>query len=332
MSTARLADIDAQTAGNTVVYSGYQPFVGSGAVQRRWDLTQRLVHAPIGGLAAVHQPERVREFVRPPFSAAEISHYVGDYIRALADDPVPERGLPSLTVADKVFVAGTEIDDLELDCTPAELEDVIRRPVAPRRHYLTCQVVSWHGELVTTVYVHFAVQGRALYVELQVVGLLPCHETFRVVDEVGGTGVAAVLRAAARAVLDTPATVGSAPGGLVRGIVDKLRIGTRRSAPIRVRHGYDYGARVSLRELGTSDGTGDPMRTQDIRKYGRIIERRVLAAILDFLESRGVDVAEYRQQSTNIINAGAVVSSGATVNVGGDLTATQNVSSQEGQS
>jgi hypothetical protein len=72
------------------------------------------------------------------------------------------------------------------------------------------------------------------------------------------------------------------------------------------------------------------MQTQDIIKYGRVIERRVLAAVLDFLEDHNVDVTEYRQRSLTILNAGAVATSGGTVNVEGDATGTQNVNSQKG--
>ena len=102
-----------------------------------------------------------------------------------------------------------------------------------------------------------------------------------------------------------------------------------RARPDRrqIRRGYDYGAVVGLRELGTSVELKDHMQTQDIVKYGRIIERRVLAAILDFLEQRKVDVTEYRQRSLTILNAGAVATSGGTVVVEGDAIG-QNVDSQ----
>jgi hypothetical protein len=153
LQTGRLSDIEEQMSGNTVVYSGYQPFVGSGLVLRRWDLAQRLVQALPPELAALGEsfPEGIREFPSPPFTAHEISDHVGCYMRSIADDPVPERGLPSLTVTDKAFVAGTEIGDLRPDISAEEMQRIIRHPTAPERHYLCCQVVSWRGELVTTV-------------------------------------------------------------------------------------------------------------------------------------------------------------------------------------
>jgi hypothetical protein len=333
LMTDRLAQIADQMDGNTVVYSGYQPFVGSGVVLRRWDLAQRLVRAedPVVVAGGQSTPEADREFARPPFSAGEIIDHVKTHIQDLADDPVPERGLPSLTVSDKVFVAGTEIANLRPDVSAAELAEIIRVPTAPARYYLACQVVSWRGELVTTVYVHIAVQGKALYVELYVTGLLPCEERFRVIDQVGGIGVKAIARAASRAMVEAPTMLAAAPIALARAFGDKISVASLPDPHAgEVHKGYDYGARVGLREIGASVEERDHMQAQDIIKYGRIIERRVLAAILDFLEDRGVDVTEYRHRALTILNAGAVAISGGTVNVEGDAIGTQNVTSSAG--
>jgi hypothetical protein len=322
MRTRRLHDIDRQGGGNTVVYSGYQPFVGSGVVLRRWDLTQRLVRpAPPG---VTKRSEAEREFETPPFSAREISAYVRRHIAGLATDPLPERHLSDLTVADRVFVAGTEISDLEPQTSKVQMNRIIRHPTAPQRHYLACQVVSWRGELVTTVYVHFAVQGKVLYVELHVTGLLPCDERYRVVDQVDGTSLSQVLRDTGHGLLAAPIAVAGAPVAFLRAVSDAVGLATTKpSTTARLRRGYDYGAAVGLREIGASEWTRDHMQTQDITKYGRMIERRVLDAILDFLEAKGVDVTEYRQRSLTILNAGAVATAGGTVNVSGDAVGTQ---------
>jgi hypothetical protein len=326
VATPRLEQIERQMGGNTVVYSGHRPFVGSGEVLRRWDLAQRLVMAdpsPLDGASPLTSRERLREFPTPPFKAQQISDYVREHLRRIAHDEQPERNLPNLTVSDQIFVAGTEISDLRTQTPHEQVGEIIRNPTAPQRHYLSCQVVSWRGELVTTVYVHFAVQGKALYVELYVTGLLPCDGRFRIVDEVGGTGVKAVLHDAARAMVSAPALVASAPANLLRAIVDQLSLVPARKLG-RLRRGYDYGARAGLRELGASGIVRDHMQTQDIIKYGRVIERRVLAAILDFLEEHGVDITEYRQRSMTILNAGAVATAGGTVNVQGDAVGLQD--------
>jgi len=163
------------------------------------------------------------------------------------------------------------------------------------------------------------------------VALTPCEERFRTIDQVGGAGVHHVLGDVARGALAAPFHLAVAPGNLVRAVTDLITVTLSGWTTVRVKKGYDYGAKVSLREMGASEATSDHMQSQDITKYGRMVERRVLAAVLDFLEDRGVDVAEYRQHSLTIM-AGAFATNGATVNVGGDATGFQQNNATDGGS
>jgi hypothetical protein len=201
--------------------------------------------------------------------------------------------------------------------------ELLRTPTAAARHYLVCQVISWRGELVSTVYVHIAVQGRTLYLEFTAAALPPCDDRYRFVDMIGGTGRVAKVKAGLRGLVGAPQTVSLAPFNL-------LRRGRRAIARAwsdfdlgRMRPGYDYGARMSVRELGTARDTRNHVQSQDILKHHRIIERRMLAAVLDFLEDRGVDTSEYRNQAANVLNAG-VVMTGGTLNNHGEMNVNQN--------
>jgi hypothetical protein len=322
-SSMRFADIDKQqTNSNTVVYSGYRPFVGSGEVIDTWGFAQRLIRTPNGAamLTGGAELEAERELDELPFSTQEIIQHVGDQMQALvanpghAPDPNPEQHFPGLTVTDCVVLAGTEVSYLSTFTDQKSMAQMIRYPTTPARHYLACRVVSWDGELVTTVYVHFALEGRSLYLELTTTALPPCDERYRVVDHLGGTGAVAYLRALGRGIAEAPRVVALAPINLVRAIVDPLAArrfssegaagrANRRAAVTR---GYDYGAQVGVRELGAAPITRNHVQTQDVYKFKRIIERRVLASVLDFLESRGIDTTEYRQRALTVLNAGAV--------------------------
>jgi hypothetical protein len=92
--------------------------------------------------------------------------------------------------------------------------------------------------------------------------------------------------------------------------------------------GVDIGARISARELGAALDVDDeerrpakPMITyfqnRDVLKYAKVIERRLLASVLDFLEDRGIDVAEYRQRMVAILNVGAINYGAGSVTVSG---------------
>lgn len=320
--TARLQEIDSQQAGNTVIYSDYRPFVGSGDVVSTWGFAQRLVRA--GDPLGLAQPEAEREFPVPPFTGQEIVAHVRGQLDSLRFGDSPERVLPGLTVEDRIFLAGTETSHLSPWTPPEMIPQVIRNPVAPARHYLACQVVSWRGELVATVYVHMAVQGKSLYMELTSTALVPCKRGYRAVDTVDSHGALAYLRAIRRGVLDGPRTVGAAAASLFRAGVDALALSTRTTvAQAVLPRGFDYGARVGVRELGMAADTRDHLQTQEILKHIRVIERRVVAAVLDFLEVKNVDITEYRQRAAGILNFGAI-------NTGAGGTATAGPSAPSG--
>lgn len=322
--SSRFDDIHRQQAGNTIIYSGYWPFVGSGHLITTWGFAQRLIRA--GSVLSQPKTEAEREFVEPPFSAEQIISYVRGQLRTLVDDPLPERRLPGLALMDQVFLAGTEASYLTPHTDPQRISEIIREPVGPARHYLACQVVSWNGELVTTVYVHISVQGRSLYVDLTSAALAPCDERFRIVDQVGGTGTEAYLRVVGRGIVDAPRIIGLAPVNLLREAFGAIRAGLdTRPAGSSMVLGYDYGARVSVRELGTPETLRNDAQRQDIDKYHRIIERKVLAAILDFLSAYDVDVSEFQQRALTILNAGAVNTGSGSMSVYGNAVGSQNL-------
>jgi hypothetical protein len=186
------------------------------------------------------------------------------------------------------------------------VDNVLRNPTTPARHFLACRVESWRGELVTNVYVHFAVQGHTLYLEMSSWALPPCDERFRIVDKIDGTGPAAYLRAIRRGLVDTPRTVGRAPLELFRTLADTIAGNVRSSSTGQLRPGYDYGAETSVRQLAMNAYLRNSLVRHDFSKYSQIIERRVIAAVHDFLESKGVDVTEFGQRAVNILNNGVM--------------------------
>ncbi|WFE44645.1 hypothetical protein [Verrucosispora sp. WMMD1129] len=56
--------------------------------------------------------------------------------------------------------------------------------------------------------------------------------------------------------------------------------------------------------MATLDIVRNDFQMQDVAKHKKIITRRIVAATLDFLVTRGVDVTEFRQSSRVLINSG----------------------------
>jgi hypothetical protein len=332
--TPRLDEIATQQRGNTTVYGGFWPHVGSGHLIETWGFAQRLVR-PARDLVreyahrAQGEPtEREREFAQSPFGAQELVNYVRDHLATLLPQREAEEHIPGLTLQDRICLAGTEVTHLAPYTAPQVMAAVVRHPTTPARHYLACQVFAWGGELITTVYVHISVQGRSLYLELTTTALPPCKVEFRVVDTVEGHGPVAFLRALKDGIADTPRTIWRSPANLVGALINLVAGSANGTAPsVRITRGLNYGAEAGVRELGAEPDMRFLTQYQDVSKFKKLIERRVIAAVLDFLDDRDVDTTEYRARAASVLNVnnGFVNNgSGATFNgpvAGRDVTA-----------
>jgi hypothetical protein len=151
--------------------------------------------------------------------------------------------------------------------------------------------------------------------EVTTTSLAPCNDRYRVVDEDGGTGPRAWLMALLYAVRGTPTTIVRAPGRLVRSFADMAGSGAGAAKP-RSRRRMDNGARVSVRQLGTRDKLRNFTQVKDIIKFRMLIESRVYAHVLDFLDQHNVDTSEVRAQRATILNNNGIF-------VGGDMSVSQ---------
>jgi hypothetical protein len=76
----------------------------------------------------------------------------------------------------------------------------------------------------------------------------------------------------------------------------------------------DSGADISLRESVMLDSEAKSQvepesgyfQVQDIQQHSKIIERRLIAEVQDFLDEMGVDISEYIQRTTEILNNGVI--------------------------
>jgi hypothetical protein len=328
--TRRLDAIAAQH-GNTVVYSGFRPYVGSGEVLDTWSFALRLVRpAPdagdvrqLGHLLAGAPGEHQREFAQPPFAARDLVGHLRRHLGLLVPEGQAEEHVPGLTVEDRVFLSGSEVARPDLTTPPDVVEALVRHPTTPARHHLSCQVVSWGGELVTTVHVHVAVQGRSLYLELTTTALGPCRDEYRILNSVDGTGPVAWVRGLTGALFGAPLVTARAPLNLARSLADVLiSHGERQFDEVTATaRGVDRGARVAVRELGTDGDMRNMTQLADVRKVHQLVERRVLAATLDFLDDRGIDTTEYRMRAASVLNVGVA-------NIGGQTTVHGSVTGQ----
>jgi len=323
----RLRVIDTQQHHPFTVHSGFKPFIGSGASVRSWSFAQRLVHLKTLGT----EPDQ--EFVLPPFTTYELVDRLRDKISELRDVEHAETRLPGLVVADQVFVEGTQagpFHDVLLDRAESRrvqdaIAAAITRPDDVARHYLACRVVSWGGEVVTTVFVHVSLQGRTLYLEFSTHALLPTRAEYHIIDEPHGTGPVATARAIGKALLRLPAEL-LAVRRLPRAPVQLwAALRPRQDLTFRTRAWYraDIGATLSAREAAAGDTDESYFQFQDILQHSKIIERRLIATVGDYLKDLGVDTSEFWERARAILNTGVINAGSGTVNITGSAIGDQ---------
>ncbi|MEU3984264.1 hypothetical protein AB0F77_30000 [Streptomyces sp. NPDC026672] len=344
----RLTVLKEAQEGNVTVYSGYTPFIGYAATASKWSLAVPLLPAedPVDRGARPAEPVAfaVTELV------AAVRERLGE-VAARGADAASDTGavtgtehLGSLVLEDRIFVNGTSLgdDDRFVRATtlapaallPAEaVREVVLNPTGTVRHCLAAHVPLWGGDVVPSVFLHFSTVGRTLHLHCDNHVLGPVAAAYHVVDRMHGSLSEDGLRG-----LRVTALSGTAPALFrapfralgharfeswhSRRMVDELT--AMEQDPL-----YDYGARVSIRELALSPDYHNYFQVVDAGRITAVVERHTLAAIREFLDARGYDTTDFRSQQQTILNQGLIQQGGLSVignqAIGAGANATQHV-------
>ena len=299
-------------AQNVIVYSGFNPFVGSGVQLGMWsfaiDVTRRAENSPSQSPLQF----RLLEFL--------------DTIGAAAD----RLELRHTEVRDTLFIKGSDIpkDGLfqsDRHSRPRQLVDpaVVGRFVSRSdesvRAYKWIRVHDWDDDLVVSFFLRATVNGKTLFVEFCKRILGPLGDKYRRVDSMPRSGVSALISFVLETILETiiswPFAVIAAPVALWWKISLAMRemFGTdarelRRE--IEANPLYDYGAQASLREEVAGDGYVHYFQRMDKELCEKAIEKQVLDSIVDFLDGLGIDTSDLRERQNTILNQGIVLQGG----------------------
>nr|WP_067032254.1 hypothetical protein [Streptomyces dysideae] len=346
----RLAAIKEARDGNVTLYSGYTPFIGYAASRSRWPLTVPLLPAddPAGMRARPAEPQ--------PFTVTELVDHVRERLHAVAaraasDGAAPsgEEMLGSLLIEDRVFASGTTIEDDDRFIRPTTLapatrlsaeavEQIMLRPTGTVRHYLAIHVPLWGGDVVPSVFLHFSTVGKTLHLHIDNHVLGPVHAAYHVVDRLRGPLTPAAKRGLlVNALLDTGKAFIGAPFRAGRHARFEARHNRRMADEIKAMEQdpvYDYGARVSIREMAMSPEYHNYFQVVDAERITSLVQRHTLAAIREFLDSHGYDTTDFRAQQQTILNQGVIQQGGTSIignqAIGAGATATQNIPQQSG--
>ncbi|MCO5985101.1 hypothetical protein NE235_03145 [Actinoallomurus spadix] len=352
--------VDAQV-GNVTLYSGGNPFLGSGAPDspwaRAWSIVVELDRpATPDGTPQTIDPVALHEHVRRRLMAMSEEW-------PTAEDDRPDRSDPRLRLPANERIAGLNIDYHVVargDCTqyprPSEpggdrpdyaghplidvtagvpfsktteaaQEAIIRHPQGGVRCYQRVTVgaegqtvrdaagrviaPAEDQDIVVSVFIYLAVEGHMLYAQFVADVLPPIRSEYHLVDHLASCTDAALIGLAVRHRWLAALSDGVfAPFRAIRTLAQMAIARLRADQQPQRFTAYDYGARLSVRELGAEETLPTYLQVLDAHKYSRLIERRLHEAVLDHLQSHDIDVSAYRMQANQIIEQSVMINGG----------------------
>jgi hypothetical protein len=295
--------------GNVTVYSGFSPFVGCGLDLDGWSFA---LNVDKGRQAFGDTRDPI------PFEVEELHRDVVSALRAL--------DIGQVHIEDRLYVNGQDIrDDRRFlpnpyrrpspSADPTLLRQFLRNPTQRVRHYTCIQVTDWQGELILSIFFRCTKAGANLFVEAAYFLLPPLQERYHKVDDLRATpDLKGAAELALTATLGTIPVLLQAPFHVAGRLTARLtawfeRLSMRRA--IRANPSFDYGATTSIRESGMATNYRRYFQRLDREMYIKIIERRLLDAIIGFLDAHDIDTSELVERKTTILNQGVMISGGS---------------------
>jgi len=290
-----LAELARTNQGNVVVYSVYEPFVGSGVQVISSSYPVPLIPRSGDRDTPPRQPTG--------FSTNELLEALTDALHTL--------GLKGLRIDRRLFVDGlnvARIPDLLPDrrhrpvtSVPLQRLDLLtEHPGGIVRPYLCAEVTSWQGQLVVTTFVRVVVFTGILFIETATHVLAPLRGEYLNVDAMrirtGGERLIETIRSASArflpALLTSPMRLAAAAGARRAAVRNRRQFHRLLADNVVV----DRGATSSIRQQASSDRFYRYFMQLDADMFASVVNEKVADTVAAFLEARG-----YQTDKINLI-------------------------------
>ncbi|WP_017613355.1 hypothetical protein [Nocardiopsis salina] len=282
------------------------PFIGAGELVHQWNppMSIQLLRPDTDSLP-LHQ----REHRKPPFATHELVEHLRGAVTELRSDEESVR-LP-VEVRDRIYVAEADVSvDRSLLAERPDrcaMRRVIDQQSPVRQHFLEVSVPEAGAELVATVFLQVGVRGRTLSLTFAACALTRTPDSFRRAEEFGQKGKRAVAASGISSLFFLSRELTRLPHivkyfySLCTSVWFFRR--ERTLTPIR---NVPIGSRLSVRQDRAQEWSKVQFDKTHLLGHMKNIEQRLLKATSDFLQSRGVDISEFDDRATQIINSGIV--------------------------
>lgn len=309
-TSKKLEELAQTQDANTIIYGGFSPFVGAGI--------------NIGGWSFAIDTSKGKEelgSVKDPslFQISELYDYVTDSIKKL--------DLTNLSIEDSLHVNGQEIRNQE-EFLPSPLmrpitklkddfvQSFVEKPTHSVRHYRCIRVTDWKGELILSIFFRFARSGQNLFVEANYYLLTPLNKYYRQFDRLKPDPSSEDMRKLAVETLFTTFSFGLASiSSVFQQFFDARRRKKQRqekAKELRYNYAFNYGAVKSLRERVSHENEYNRyFQKLDKEMYLKSIERRIIDGLSKFLDNKNIDISDFKETRSTILNHGVMVSGGS---------------------
>lgn len=292
---ATLQDLAPANDGNVVVFTVYDPFVGSGALVDEGSFTVPLIPQQ----AWLDQtPARLPR----PLRSGEVVDTLAHSLRTLSQ--------PHMRVDTRLYVSGHNVvqfpsllpDPLARPRSHAPqqlLRQTLEQPTGIVRPYLCVEFSSWQGQLVVTSFIRVVALPGVLYLESAAYLLPPLKAAYYRVDRLrvrtaGERMITTISRTAQTwlpALFAAPIRLVTAADGVAA--AGRGRREHRRRIAERVL--VDYGAVTSIREEASGEAFHSHFMQQDADMYVQVVQQKVVDTLTALLDERGFQTDKIKQ-------------------------------------
>lgn len=297
---------------NLIVYRDFTPFVGAGGSLGGWSFTVSLDKPPEQGLNGAPQ--------RPPRA------FESDELYGAIDRAIESLGLEHLRIRNFCFVHGADIRE-NRDILPHIYMQPVQRldeqaiaaykkaSDARVRHYQWISIEDWGNQLVLSYFLRCAIRGTNLFVEINRYLLTPLAGRYHSVDKLPDSSwkqkVALTIISLVVGPIWVLRSVFAALGRFSKYLSELFGTKERnRLREIKQNPTYNYGAQTSIRQALGSGAFSHYFQKLDGDFYTKVLEYRILDAIVEFLDEHDIDTSEIRERRALILNSGIIVQGG----------------------
>lgn len=305
----KLSDVIDEEKCNTIIYSGFSPFVGSGIDIGGWSFSLNIGRG---------KEEMGNILEAKPFYIQEL------YSRIESD--IKKLHLEGVSIQEKIFVNGQDIrdnihflpDSYRRPLTQVDssyLKEFMRNKSNTVRYYKSIRILDWQGEIVLSGFLRFLKLQQNLFTEVSFFLLTPLKEEYRNIDKMQpNLSWQNYLELFNYSFVKTLLLFFSAIFLVIGTLLEPITNWRQKQAMrkmIRKNPMFDYGAVTSIRELASSTQYRHYFQKLDKEMLIKIVERQILDSITDFLDEHDIDTSDLKSRQEAILNNGVIVTGGS---------------------